>query len=163
KYFEQVMQVLGSRKEDEALRLWLTGVFFTNYAWDARGAGGARTVAPDAARSFAERLHKAEEALEKAWALDAENPYVAEEMLVVARGLGYDRDQMNTWFRRAMEADGDCYDACARKFEYLLPEWRGDFNQARTFVEYCAHTANDTAGLPELISVLYAKFSAQPG
>jgi hypothetical protein len=150
-FHESVLKSFDGNPAAEALKLTLKGNSLTHSAWDARGSGVASTVTAEGRLLFQKRLRQAEVALEGAWRLDPENPLIATEMLLVARGLGYERDRMEAWFRRAMEADGDCRSACLRKLEYLLPRWHGSAEEARAFGLACLATDNWSAGLPEVL------------
>lgn len=63
---------------------------------------------------------------------------------------------MEVKFRRAMEADPDCYHACDTKREYLQPKWRGKPNEAYQFVLQCERTKNWYAGLPFMVEYGFA-------
>src|SRR5262249_32127672 len=120
--FRKIDGLLEKGRAPEALRLWVRGVFYTDYAWDARGSGFAEEVTDEGRRLLKERLRAAEAALTKAWQLDPSTARVAAAMITVAMGLGFPRADMETWFRRAMQADADCYPACAAKLLYLEPK-----------------------------------------
>jgi hypothetical protein len=46
-------------------------------------------------------------------------------MIGVELGQGKGRGVMETWFKRAMEANPDNLDACKKKMYYLEPKWHG--------------------------------------
>ncbi len=63
-------------------------------------------------------------------------------MLPVLRGLGCERPEMETWFRRAMEADSDNYLACYQKMVWLDPKWHGSPEEVLAFGKACKATKN---------------------
>lgn len=134
----------GNRKSggDEARESTVEGIFWTHYAWDARSSGWANEVAEDGERLFQERLQKAADALEKAWAKDPADPEAALEMISVEMGQGQGRERLEKWFRRAMDADPDSSMACARKMLYLTPRWHGNLEDVLEFGKQCLATAD---------------------
>ena len=94
-------------------------------AVQARGTGFANTVTEAGWEGHKKHLGIAEEALRASWDADPTDPEVATEMIRVCLGRSLPRDEMELWFKRAMEADGDYRNACAAKFQYLLPKWHG--------------------------------------
>jgi hypothetical protein len=105
---------------------------------------------------FAERLGKAKDCLERAWKSDPSLPEPAVLMLTVCVGLGIERDEMETWFRRAMQADPDSFDACSAKLNYLLPKWHGSLEATLGFADQCLRTKNWHSCIP-LIEVFGMK------
>jgi hypothetical protein len=131
--------------------LTIQGTFNTDYAWDARGDGWANSVTQNGWKLFTERLAKADAALEKAWALDSTNADAATQMLDVELGQGQGRDRMELWFKRAMEANPDNYDACWRKLYYLEPKWYGNEDEMLKFGRECVAGKNWNAGIPSIL------------
>jgi tetratricopeptide (TPR) repeat protein len=133
------LSALGLGEDAEALyRLWETnepdsyvpllakGVFYIDYAWDARGSGWAGSVSEEGRQKMRERMQVAENALTKALELYADDPRIAEKLIWVAIGLRQDRDQMEKWFQMAIHADPAYFPAYDQKLRYLMPEWYGD-------------------------------------
>jgi hypothetical protein len=131
--------------------LTVQGAFNADYAWDARGNGFANTVTADGWKLFAERLNKADAALEKAWSLDSTNSEAATLMLEVELGQGKGRNRMELWFKRAMDSDPDNYSACFRKMYYLEPKWYGSADEMVKFGRECAAGKNWSAGIPYIL------------
>ncbi len=66
-------------------------------------------------------------------------------MLIVEKGIGQgDREKMETWFDRAMKADGNSHQACLQKLDWLDPKWYGggSFDEMLAFGKACAATKN---------------------
>jgi hypothetical protein len=159
--YRKLADALEKGGAPEAFRLWVEGTFDAEYAWDARGNGFANTVTEEGWRGFRERLGQARAALERAWQLDPSNARVAAEMITVCMGQGRDREEMETWFRRAMEADPDCYTACDNKLRYLQPKWHGSVEEALAFARECAGTGDYGARLPFLLPEAHLSLAGQ--
>jgi hypothetical protein len=128
----------------------LAAEFYVKWAWEARGGGWANTVTDDGWRLFAERLDKAEKAAEEGWALDPLDPDCSRVMVTVCMGKGLDRDVMERWFGRAMQADPDCLAACAAKLNYLYPKWHGSAAETVAFARECIENGSAGSRIPLL-------------
>ena len=71
-------------------------------------------------------------------------------MIAVCLGQDSDRDRehMERWFRRAMEADPDNLQACRDKLYYLYPRWHGSHREMISFARECLATEAEVGGLP---------------
>jgi hypothetical protein len=110
-----------------------TGQQFISYAWDARGSGWGFEVTQEGFVEFRRRLDVAKMALERAWELDPKDPFAAKEMIVVCMGQGAPREEMETWYRRAVELDPYDLGAVANKLAYLEPKWHGSADELLAF------------------------------
>ena len=126
------------------------GVFWTGYAWRGGGDFHAGTLHDDPRwQPFQERLTRAATSLENAWRLDpAGGARAATAMLAVERGQHQSRERLETWFRRALDADPDNFDACLEKLRYLHPRWYGDAAQMIEFGRQCVATRQWVSQLP---------------
>jgi hypothetical protein len=98
---------------------------------------------------MAQRLQLANQDLLQAYKVTSSfQGKVAGAMLNVTVGRGDDRENMEQWFERAMEADGDNFPACGVKSIFLEPKWYGALHEARAFCEACLATGNLEGGLP---------------
>jgi tetratricopeptide (TPR) repeat protein len=150
--YDKIDAVLEKIPEAKGLRLGLRGEFYIKYAWEARGSGFAQTVTEDGWRRFAERAAEARKALEAAWELDHGDSMAATRMITVEMALGEgNRAQMEKWFQRAMEADSDNEDACARKLLWLEPKWHGSDADMLEFGLACRDTKNWRSGIPLIL------------
>jgi hypothetical protein len=98
---------------------------YRDYAWQARGSGYSDTVTTDGWRLFDERLKKARSLLEEAKELKTQDAEAYLSLIVVAKGLGLPRGQMEEAFNRGLQVDPDFTPIYSAKAEYLLPRWRG--------------------------------------
>jgi hypothetical protein len=143
----------------DALTAALTGHALVQYAWDARGTALAEAVPEDGRRLFEARLEKAEEALRAAWKADPTDPPTAVSMMTVCQGRGHPRAEMEVWFKRAMDLDGDSLKACAQKGTYLQPKWHGSEAEAVAFAKALVATGNYEADLPLLAVIAHLEMS----
>jgi hypothetical protein len=150
---------LKAARESATARL-IEGVFWTDYAWQGRTSRWAKDVTDEGWQRFAQRLPKAQTALDKAYALDPADPHVSRAMMTVELGQGEGRARLETWFRRAMNADPDNYDACGAKLLYLEPKWYGDPKAMLDFGHQCQATANWEARLPFILLLAHTKLAA---
>ena len=90
------------------------------------------------------------------WAMKPGDARSAAAMLTVEKANGRgDRGEMETWFARAMEADGDNLAACRIKMDWLEPKWHGSVGEMMEFGRACSETRNWRAGLPLLLPDAY--------
>lgn len=162
--FDKVMPALEKDPDARALRLLVRGIFFIDYAWDARGDGPASTVTEEGWKGMQERLGEAAQALAAAWAVAPDRPtplnaLSAAKMIAVEMGRGGDRDTMETWFKRAMLADGDNVLACQVKMNYLEPKWLGSREDVLAFGRQCLETGNWEGNLPLLLVNAHLRLS----
>ena len=115
----------------------LRGSYHKASAWLERGSGYAYTVSDIGRELFERNLELSKDDLEKAYALNPEDPNSASSMIAVCMGLRYQEDEMEKWFQRAVAADPLAYDAYSRKLLFLNPKWRGTKEKHIKFAEYC--------------------------
>ncbi len=139
------------------VRLQLRGSFYIDYAWDARGDNSVNAINTEAWAKFKSRFEVARDALESAWKLKPDESRTAALMLHVAKGLKFDRAEMEKWFDRAMKADGDNKEACAAKLEWLDPKWHGTIEDMVAFGWACRDTKNTRSGIPLLLAEAYLR------
>jgi len=115
----------------------LGGIYVT-YAWQARGRGWASTVVEDGQQRYQERLERARKYLEKAYELNATDPFVPGRLIVVAMGQGERLDEVEKQFLRAVKADPSYYPAYLAKLTYLMPKWHGSIEEMFAFAREAA-------------------------
>ena len=115
---------------------------------DDRGDGPVSLRSAGHWRHPQRRLEAAEAELTRAWALDHNCARAATMMINVCARLGRDRDTMETWFRRALEADPDEPTAMLPKLRYLHPNWHGTKEDALAFGRAAARSENWEAKVP---------------
>jgi hypothetical protein len=126
KWFDRLRNDLfGTLERNDLIAHVVTGMFLVEYAWEARGTGPGAKLTPAQVDAFRERLKDAQEHLTRAWELDNECSAAAMEMIQVCMGANNDRDEMETWLRRAITADPLNFKAFEAKMLYLHPKWHG--------------------------------------
>ena len=82
-------------------------------------------------------------------------------MITVEMAIGEgNRDEMEKWFKRAMDADSDNLNACKQKLLWLEPKWHGSPEEMLRFARACRDTKNWRSGIP---LVLAERTTAWPG
>jgi hypothetical protein len=141
------------------------GVALVGYAWDARGGGWAGEVTDDGWKLFGQRLAQARAALTEAWELDATNSKAASEMITVCMGQSAPREEVNTWFTRAITADPGNYAACTKKMLVLEPKWGGSVPAMIQFARELTHISTDPRAVRiplKLVEMYWGMASVDP-
>jgi hypothetical protein len=146
---------------DDAGTGLIEGNFWAQYAWDARTSKWANEVTDEGWKLFTERLQKAQRVLEKAWEKDPTDPRIAVEMMTVELGQHESRERLETWFRRAMDADPDSYEACKKKMLYLEPKWHGSEAEVLGFGHQCLATSNWQSRIPFILLFAHTELARQ--
>jgi tetratricopeptide (TPR) repeat protein len=144
---KRVDEMLAKIPEMKVLRLQIRGIVYTSIGWQARTNAFASRVPAKAAETFLNRLTDAREAYEEAWRIQPSGARTARAMLEIEKSIGGDRAEMEKWFERAMEADGDNRDACWAKLDWLDPKWYGTPEEMLAFGSQCRDTKNWRAGI----------------
>jgi hypothetical protein len=143
----------------KTVRLIYRGIFFKEWAWEARGTGFADTVSPENDRKFVERLEVAGKAMSEAWKRNPAHSAIPTVMIEVSKGLGADRKDMEQWFQRAMRLDENNLWACAQKLDWLCAKWHGTDEEAIAFGRACRDTQNFRARIPLLLASAHSEAS----
>jgi hypothetical protein len=150
--FDWVDARLVKIPEIKALELTIKGSFFMDWGWEARTKAFAPAVTQEQFRTFDQRLTEARLAFEEAWKLKPGVATVAESMIAIEKSIGHgDRQAMETWFERAMKADGNSREACWSKLDWLDPKWHGTKEEMLAFARQCRDTKNWRTGITLLI------------
>jgi hypothetical protein len=158
---DRVDAVLGQSPEVEVIRLQLRGLSLILSGWDARGTGFAKSVSDEGWRKFGAQLNEASEVLEKAWKLRPDDAQASVMMLEVEKGIGGDRDEMEKWFERAMQADDENYGACLGKLDWLDPKWHGEYEDLLAFGQACRESKKWKTGIPLLLAEAHFRIRCQ--
>jgi hypothetical protein len=135
----------------KGLRLQLRGFFLIASAQDTRGTNAAAQVPAEAMAIAMNRMRTAGKALKESWEVrpSAKTAYY---LMGIEKALGGgDRAAMELWFNRAMTADGDLFEACLEKLDWLDPHWHGTSQEMIAFGRACAATKNWRTGITLLI------------
>jgi hypothetical protein len=159
--FDRVDARLAKVPGIEALRLTIKGNFLLQWGGEARTTAFASHVTEAQFRTYEARLRKARAALEAAWEAQPGAPHVADLMLAVEKGIGGgDRAAMETWFERAMTADGNDQEACWQKLDWLDPKWYGGetADEMLAFGKACRATKNWQTGITLLAADAHYRY-----
>jgi len=160
--FDLVDARLAKIKGIDPLRLTVKGNFFMQWGWEARTQAFAPQVTEEQFRTFESRLQQAKQALIAAWEAKPDEPNVADVMLAVEKSIGGgDREAMETWFERAMKANGNDRGACWGKLDWLDPKWYGgdSFEPMIAFGKACLATGNWRTGITLLAAEAHFRYA----
>jgi hypothetical protein len=146
--------------------LLVEGRFHLDVAWKSYAASGwGRNVPPANWQGFSDNLAQAAEALEAAWKLDPTDARPAALLITCQLGdKGAQRQGVEDWFARAVEADPDCFTAYDRKLYTLSPWWYGNgYDDAIAFGRECLKTGNWRAGVPMMLVTAHRLASEASG
>jgi tetratricopeptide (TPR) repeat protein len=99
-------------------------------------------VPDEAWAKFEAMLHRARIDLEKSHRLNPKDPNSSCQLLVVARGLGLSRDEMERYFQNAISAFPFHYNSHYEKLNYLMPKWHGTQQEMNDFAMECMKSSN---------------------
>jgi hypothetical protein len=133
---ERIEPLLIDGWGDTADAWYAIGLCRYQYAWDERGADWAKNVSDEGWRAMATHLPIARMALEKSWEIKP-SEQTALQMIRLELGDSRGRDEMETWFNRAMWMNPESYDACDAKLYWLQPKWYGSAGEALEFGRQC--------------------------
>ena len=123
-----------------AVSFSIKGKFYYEWAWKGRGNGYANQVTPERWKLFSDRLAEAEKALNRAWNLNPRDEQAPTLMISVIECQQKKRDEMETWFDRAMNLNTNNYQACGKKLHYLYPQWYGSREDMLEFGRQCVQS-----------------------
>ncbi len=137
RHYDELEAALRKNKTcSEAIFLTIKGLFYSDWAWEARGSGFSDSVTEEGAKLFNERLLVAQPCLEQAWALDRSNEYICKQ-LVKASGAQQDMNALEIWFQRGKKIDPDDEQLYIAKLTYLQPRWFGSSEDMLQFGREC--------------------------
>lgn len=162
-YIAQAPDILGfldawcSESSQSSIPFTIRGLFYINYAWDARGSGYAHTVSDSSYKLFKERLLQAKKDLELAYSKNPSDGNAPASLIRVAMGLNLGREYMETQFKNAVTADPFNYKAYSAKLEYLMPRWHGSKEEVTNFVNEIKRIAPEGSRLRLLTVTFYSR------
>ncbi|MEV4133370.1 DUF4034 domain-containing protein [Dactylosporangium sp. NPDC049742] len=136
----------------KATPLTVKGLHAIDWAWQARGNGRASTVSEDAFKVFFRRLKLAEDCLDDATDLDADDPtpWVGLVTLGRARQLGLDETRRR--FDEAVRRHPLHRDAHSHMLQQLCRKWSGSHELMHDFAESAAAAAPPGSPLGVLVA-----------
>ncbi len=127
--------------------LFLQGYSDIQRAWQARESGNANAVKQNGGVSFNQRIQAARTALRKAYLLFPDQPEAPVQMMTVDYDLGHFK-RMVKWFKRALHADPDNYQAFYSMYWALHAGWFGSAASLSAFDQWCLNYGHWNARIP---------------
>jgi len=149
--FDELMTALPAELREGVVGLTLTGKVYTSIASDPHGKPEDKPTPEENSKYYFDRIHVAREALEKAYAAEPAFPPISEQMFAVVIGQGKARDELETWFKRARQANPDSYEICEAKLSYLDPYLNGSNEKMIAFGRELLKEGNFAARLPFIL------------
>jgi hypothetical protein len=122
---QQLDQAFGQVDPTSALAEVLDALCFIDQGFHARGGDYANKVTAEGWKIFGDSLHRAGDIDLSVYARAPHEVGMAVGMMDVIQGLQLPRDQMELWFKRAIETNPNDFDAYQAKEYFLLPRWYG--------------------------------------
>jgi hypothetical protein len=150
--FEEVHKAYAAaRPADDPGPHVFKGVWYKDWAWEARGGGYAHTVTEEGWALFRQRLSVAKKSLQAAWKADPTDPRAPTQMIPVIMGQSGSKPEMEMWFTRAMQNNPDNRVACGFTLYFLYPRWHGSHREMVAFGRECFETQNWWGPLPTIL------------
>ncbi len=138
-----------------ALPLLFRGSHSKNWAWEARGAGLAKTVKEDAWPLFHARLVEADRDLAKAAALDERDPVPWAQSMIVARGLSLGQSELRRRFDEAHRRDPLNGGACVNMIQGAARKWGGSNEVMLQFARWASGEAPDGHSVHKVVALAH--------
>ena len=87
--------------------------------------------------------------------MDPSDPLVPVELIIVAKGLGLGREEMEIQFERAMKADPSEFKAYKQKLIYLMPKWHGSKEEMFAFARSTFNAAPPHSAAPRILAIAH--------
>ena len=123
------------------------GRFLLDRAWYYRGTGISHGIPQENKREFTRYAKLARTDLEEALEMNPRDPDAAALLVKVSMALKLKRSLMEKYYESALAANPLDLDARIHKFHYLLPRWKGSWEEADAFLLECDR---DRVGFPLL-------------
>jgi Domain of unknown function (DUF4034) len=140
-----------------ALPLLFRGSHLKNWAWEARGAGRARTVKEDAWPLFHARLVEADRDLAKAAALDERDPTPWAQSMIVARGLSLGQPEQRRRFEEAHRRDPLNGGACVNMVQGTARKWGGANEAMLQFAHWASGEAPEGHSMHKVVALAHVE------
>jgi hypothetical protein len=158
---ERVEAKLAKSPELQVLRLVVRGDFHFFYGWEIRSKAFASQVGARNMRTFESEIAEAQKAFKEAWRLRPDDGPIAGYMLEIEKAIGGgDRAAMELWFERSMKANGDAFDTCLAKLDWLDPKWYGTPDEMVAFGRACLATKNWQSAITLLVGDAHLRYGS---
>jgi hypothetical protein len=152
--YELYYAALAKADREGSVAQTIKGAYYTEYAWMARGSDWASKVTPEGWKLFGERLKVAADCLLDAIRLDPTNAEAMEWMIVVCKGQGRPREELDKYLQAAVRANPIGTEAYINALEYLRPRWHGTPQEMIELTDQCLQRMrNDPKATPWLVNI----------
>ena len=161
KAYELVKQ-FKARYPGEGFAQLAEPIYWSKYAWDARGTGYAKTVSEDGWRLFRERLTRAEQSLTEIKPSAGNLPVWYEEMIHVQKALGRDPATIQATFQ---EGVGKFPEYLPIYFSYAqtqMPKWGGSWEATDKLARWSADYTRPSLGNMMYTRIYWAAVQNSP-
>lgn len=116
-------------------------------AWQFRGSRSARDVSNESWKPFYEKLAAAREYLISHKSIASADPKWYEDMLIIARGEGWDRSRFDALVKEAVERHPYFYEIYFTAIDYLTPKWYGSAADIERFANFAVEHTRAREGM----------------
>ncbi len=141
--YEVYYAALAKADREGSVAQTVKGVYYTQYAWVARGSDWASKVTPEGWKLFGERLKVAADCLLDAIRLDPANAEAMQWMITVCKGESRPRDEMYKYLQAAARANPNNTQVYRDALEYLRPRWYGSPQAMLELTDQCLQRMRD--------------------
>ena len=137
---------LNKKFPDTAFVAIAEAVYWTEYAWNARGSGYASSVTPDGWKLFRERLEKAEKILLDTKPYSAQLPIWYDQMILVQSALDGPEDERDKTFLEGTRKFKTYYPTYFTMLNFLSPKWGGTWETVDNMVKWSVENTKEIDG-----------------
>lgn len=157
--YARIQPTLDAVLPNDAGPLVVKGTAFVRWAWQAIQVDAAGNITNKNEKLINQRVDEAEAILKKAYEMDPNDPRAAEEMIFAIIERGQPREEMEKWFKRAMDADPNYFGALTAKMYYLDPQWYGSEEDELAFAHECFASQNWQGSAPFMVSSIHMQLA----
>jgi Domain of Unknown Function with PDB structure (DUF3857) len=140
------LEYLKKKFPDAAFVALAEAVYWSDYAWNARGDGFASSVTPDGWKLFSERLEKAEKVLNDTKSYSSQMPGWYDEMILVQSALDRPADDRDKTFLEGAKKYKTYYPTYFTMLNFLSPKWGGTWETVDNLVKWSVDNTKEIDG-----------------
>ena len=144
-----------NERPDSSIPLFFRGRNKTNWAWEARGSGRAKTVGEDAWPVFYQRLVDADRDLSRAAAVDPRDPLPCAHSIWVAMGLSLGQQEIRRRDAEAERRDHLNLNACIAMVQAIARKWAGSHEEMFEFARSVSAQAPEGHSTHKVIALAH--------
>jgi len=137
-------------------------LYWSRYAWNARGSGFADSVSEAGWKLFKDRIEKAGRILVESESYASNNPEWFAQFLMVAKAVSWPKESLLKLSAKATQRHPYYYPIYYATLQALSPAWGGDWKNTDDFIRQSSAQTKDQEGLA-LYARLYMAASACAG